>query len=138
VWSFACMWSGVAAGLRLGVGRGVFATLPTGTSAEEKAARDRLFQQFDPNGNGFLSLAEIDKGIRDVLGLEVVCAHGRCGASGTRAHSACGLRQDLFHCKPAIMRAYQAAKGVYKVRRVAPAPFVSHCGLRLFLRRGSD
>jgi hypothetical protein len=76
------MWSGVAVGLTLGVGRGVFAKLPTGTSAEEKAARDRLFQQFDPNGNGFLSLVEIDKGIRDVLGLDVVCARGRCVAMG--------------------------------------------------------
>ena len=47
-------------------------------------------------------------------------------------------KQEEDRFKPAIMRAYQEAKGVYKVRRVAPAPFVSHCGLRLFLRRGSD
>ena len=57
-------------------GRALFAKLPTGTSEEEKEARDRLFQQFDPNGNGFLSLAEIDKGIQDVLGLEVAGARG--------------------------------------------------------------
>jgi hypothetical protein len=51
------------------------------------AARHALFQQFDMNGNGMLSLAEIDKAVRDVLGLD-----------------------ELFDCKPAIMRAYHAAK----------------------------
>lgn len=30
-------------------------------------ARVKLFNQFDPNGNGYLSLAEVDKGVRDVL-----------------------------------------------------------------------
>ena len=40
----------------------------------------------DPNGNGFLSLAEVDKGILD-LGLE-----------------------RLFNCKPAIMKAFNIAK----------------------------
>ena len=68
------------------MGRGLFAKLPTGKSAEEKAARDKLFQQFDPNGNGFLSLAEIDKGIQDVLGLEVVGARGALGAHATMAY----------------------------------------------------
>ncbi len=47
------------------------AKLPTGKSNSEKALRDELFRQFDPNGNGYLSLAEVDKGIRDVLGLNV-------------------------------------------------------------------
>ena len=42
-----------------------------------------MFKDFDPNSNGYLSLAEIDKGIRDVLNLD-----------------------ELFDCKPAIMRAY--------------------------------
>ena len=31
-----------------------------------------MFKQFDPNGNGYLSLAEIDKGIHDILGLEAI------------------------------------------------------------------
>jgi len=52
-----------------------------------------MFRQFDPNGNGYLSLAEIDKGVRDVL---------RCDA--------------LFNCKPAIMRAYQSAKDLCRSR----------------------
>ena len=46
-----------------------------------------------------------------------------------------GVPQDLFKCKPAIMRAFQAARGVHKVR---PRP---HEALRVCvdvgdLRRG--
>ena len=37
----------------------------------------------DVNGNGYLSLAEVDKGLRDVLALD-----------------------EVFDCKPAIMRAF--------------------------------
>eukprot|EP00667_Euglena_gracilis_P029078 EG_transcript_37994 len=61
--------------------------LPAGRSPAEKAQRDQLFRQADPNGNGYLSLAEVDRAIRDVLRLDAV-----------------------FDCKPAIMRAFQAAK----------------------------
>lgn len=43
--------------------------LPTEKTPKEKEARKALFDQFDPNGNGYLSLAEVDKGCRDVLGL---------------------------------------------------------------------
>ena len=42
-----------------------------------------MFRSFDPNGNGFLSLAEVDKGIIDVLNLK-----------------------EVSHAKPAIMRAF--------------------------------
>jgi len=61
--------------------------LPMGRSDAEKKARDALFTQFDPNSNGYLSLAEVDKGCRDVLGL-----------------------YEIFEAKPVIMRAFQAAK----------------------------
>lgn len=61
--------------------------LPTEKTAEQKAKRAEIFGQFDPNGNGYLSLAEVDKGCRDVLGL-----------------------YDIFECKKVIMRAFQAAK----------------------------
>ena len=37
--------------------------LPTGKDDADKAERKTLFRLFDPNGNGFLSLAEIDKGL---------------------------------------------------------------------------
>lgn len=61
--------------------------LPTDRTEEQKQRRSELFSQFDPNGNGFLSLAEVDKGVRDVLALD-----------------------EIFDCKPVIMRAFQAAK----------------------------
>ena len=38
--------------------------LPIGK--DQKSARKDLFSRIDGNGNGFLSLAELDKGIRDV------------------------------------------------------------------------
>lgn len=54
---------------------------------EDLDKRGKMFNDFDPNGNGFLSLAEVDKGIRDVLRLP-----------------------DIFHIKQVIMRAFQAAR----------------------------
>merc|ERR1711963_24980 len=54
---------------------------------EQKAKRKELFTQFDPNGNGYLSLAEVDKGMRDVL-----------------------QSDELFDCKQAVNRAFHFAK----------------------------
>jgi len=65
------------------------AQLPSGTSAEDKAKRKELFRAFDVNGNGFLSLAEVDKGIGGVI-----------------------KSDTLFSAKKPIMRAFQAAKGL--------------------------
>jgi Ca2+-binding EF-hand superfamily protein len=39
--------------------------LPFQKNAEEKAKRHELFKQFDPNGNGYLSLAEVLHNIRN-------------------------------------------------------------------------
>ena len=64
------------------------AKLPTGLDADSKAARDKLWSGMDMNGNGYMSLAELDKGVRDVLQLK-----------------------DVFAAKPVMMRAFQAAKG---------------------------
>ncbi len=64
--------------------------LPTEQTEEQKAKRCEIFNQFDPNGNGYLSLAEVDKGCRDVLGI-----------------------YEIFECKKVIMRAFQAAKRVH-------------------------
>ncbi|CUI14795.1 flagellar calcium-binding protein, putative [Bodo saltans] len=66
----------------------VKAKLPIDLTPESKHKRMELFKQFDPNSNGYLSLAEVDKGLRDVLAIE-----------------------ELFDVKPVIMRAFQAAKG---------------------------
>ena len=65
------------------------ARLPTGTDAAARAARRKLFAEIDGNGNGYLSLAEVDRGIR-------------AGVLETR---------ELADSKAAVMRAFQAAKG---------------------------
>ena len=56
--------------------------LPVKNTSEDAEKRKKMFSGFDPNGNGYLSLAEIDKGIRDVLCLD-----------------------SVFDCKKPIMRA---------------------------------
>eukprot|EP00242_Pyramimonas_sp_CCMP2087_P015564 CAMPEP_0198201364 /NCGR_PEP_ID=MMETSP1445-20131203/4158_1 /TAXON_ID=36898 /ORGANISM="Pyramimonas sp., Strain CCMP2087" /LENGTH=177 /DNA_ID=CAMNT_0043871665 /DNA_START=97 /DNA_END=630 /DNA_ORIENTATION=- len=88
----------------------VTAKLPSGRSDEEKAKRKELFKQFDPNGNGYLSLAEVDKGVRDVLGLD-----------------------DVFNCKPAVMRAFQASKGIHKSKSSLGEDFIERIEFRMLL-----
>ena len=61
--------------------------LPTERTAEQKERRMAMFDHFDPNGNGYLSLAEVDKGLHATFGLE-----------------------GVYNCKPAIIRAFNAAK----------------------------
>ena len=62
----------------------VSAKLPTNkTDPAQKALRRKMWRAIDGNGNGYVSLSEIDKGVRDVLKLDVV-----------------------YDAKPAIMRAY--------------------------------
>jgi len=75
--------------------KGKVAKIPLGDSPDDKAKRLEIFKGFDVNANGYLSLAEIDKGIRDVLDLP-----------------------ELFEAKPVIMRAYKAACAKVK----APKP----------------
>jgi len=46
----------------------IAAKLPTSkTDPTQKAARKKLWRIVDCNGNGYASLAEIDKGVRDAL-----------------------------------------------------------------------
>jgi Ca2+-binding EF-hand superfamily protein len=105
-------------GVTVGRQRGAFinwsqvsSKLPTGRDPESKAKRKTLFEQFDPNGNGYLSLAEVDKGLRDVLQLD-----------------------ELFYCKPAIMRAFQAAKGANTNSKAALGDdYVTRSEFRLLL-----
>jgi hypothetical protein len=54
-----------------------------GKTEEDKKKRKEIFTQFDPNGNGLLSLAECDKGVQVILKLD-----------------------ELFSCKPVIIRAF--------------------------------
>lgn len=67
--------------------------LPTATSDEDKARRKQMFKDFD-NGNGILSLAEVDGAVRSVLMID-----------------------EVFDAKPAIMRAFKMAKGKYESKR---------------------
>jgi len=61
--------------------------LPWHNNDKDKKLRDIQFKNMDMNGNGFLSLAEVDKGLRDVIKLPI-----------------------LFELKPVIIRAFMAAK----------------------------
>jgi len=60
--------------------------LPTGKDQDSKARRNELWSGMDVNGNGLLSLAEVDKGVRDVLQCE-----------------------GLFGIKPVLIRAFNAS-----------------------------
>ena len=92
----------------------VHAKLPTDKSdPAQHAKRLEMFKQFDPNNNGYLSLAECDKGVRDILAID-----------------------GLFDAKPAIMRAFQAAKAV-DVKGKAEKnrdDFIQACEFRIFLQ----
>merc|ERR1712002_1080100 len=74
------------------MGTNINKKLPTAKS--EKLLRKKLFREFDANGNGILSLAEVEKGIRDVLNLN-----------------------EVFGAKPAIIRAFQIAKDCQKANK---------------------
>jgi Ca2+-binding EF-hand superfamily protein len=84
--------------------------LPTEKTAEQKLKRNRLFDGFDPNGNGYLSLAEVDKGCKDVIDLPEI--HGN---------------------KPVMMRAFQAAKDISKSSSELGDDFIERSEFRLFL-----
>ena len=66
--------------------------------------------QMDMNGNNYLSLAEIDKGVRDVLQLP-----------------------ELFDTKPVIMRAYQAARAKFASKHSYGDDYVSKAEFRFLL-----
>eukprot|EP00758_Cryptobia_borreli_P003794 Tbor_TRINITY_DN3989_c0_g1::TRINITY_DN3989_c0_g1_i2::g.798::m.798 len=66
--------------------------LPRTRSAEDNKKRDDLFKLFDPNGNGHLSLAEVDKGAREILQLHKI----------------------TDKLSPILIRAFTAAKDVRK------------------------
>jgi Ca2+-binding EF-hand superfamily protein len=65
------------------------AALPWQNTPEAETRRKQLFARMDPNGNGFLSLAELDLGMKRVLKSE-----------------------ELFASKPVMLRAFNAAKNV--------------------------
>jgi len=84
--------------------------LPTEKTAEQKEKRKRMFDGFDPNGNGYLSLAEVDKGCKDIIGIP-----------------------EIYENKPVMMRAFQAAKSVSKSKSELGDDFIERCEFRLLL-----
>ena len=72
--------------------------------------RKKMFKDFDPNGNGYLSLAETDKGVRDVLKLN-----------------------DVFHMKQVIMRSFQAAKNSIANKGGHSVDYIERNEFRYFL-----
>lgn len=72
--------------------------------------RNELWRYFDNNGNGYASLAETEKGIRD------------------------GLKVDqIFECKPAILRAFNFAKNAVPGKSKYSADYLEKKEFRLFL-----
>jgi Ca2+-binding EF-hand superfamily protein len=89
----------------------VNAKLPYQRTEEALRKRKDLFAQFDPNSNGYVSLAEVDRGLRDVL------------------HS-----DELFHCKPAVIRAFNFAKAKSTGKDKHGPDFLEFREFRLFLQ----
>lgn len=84
--------------------------LPVKNNEEERAKRKEIFKKIDNNGNGFVSLAEMDKGIRDFL-----------------------LLPEVFECKQPIMRAFQAAKIKHKSKSKHGDDYIEWLEFRFFL-----
>ena len=72
--------------------------------------RSSMWMQIDVNGNGFVSLAEVDKGMRDILRLD-----------------------EVFLSKPVMMRAFQAAKNACKSKSKYGKDYVERREFRLLL-----
>ena len=84
--------------------------LQVAKNAEERKKRREMFSAIDMNGNGYVSLAEIDRGIQDVLNLP-----------------------EVFNCKKPIMRAFQAAKTKYKAKSKYSDDYIEWMEFRIFL-----
>ena len=89
---------------------GLFNKLPIKKTAEEREKRKQMWKIIDNNGNGYVSLAEFDKGVRDVLNLP-----------------------DMFKLKKVLMRAFQAAKNKYKSKSTHGDDYVEWMEFRIIL-----
>jgi len=84
--------------------------LPYKRNQEQKEKRKELWSSIDINGNGYVSLAEITKGVRDVLNIG-----------------------DLFDCRPAINRAFHFARDVHPSSNSHGDDYLQFSEFRLFL-----
>ena len=79
--------------------------LPTGMSKSECTARTHMFRSFDNNSNGYVSLPEVEAGVRQVLGDE--------GDEGHPAFSGVDpilTLNALFEAEAIVAQAFEAAK----------------------------
>eukprot|EP01063_Lacrimia_lanifica_P024247 TRINITY_DN3219_c0_g1_i1.p1 TRINITY_DN3219_c0_g1~~TRINITY_DN3219_c0_g1_i1.p1 ORF type:complete len:189 (+),score=113.83 TRINITY_DN3219_c0_g1_i1:69-635(+) len=84
--------------------------LPTGLTRDDKQKRRQVFNRMDMNGNNYLSLAEVDKGVRDIL----KCDH-------------------LFNAKPVMLRAFNAVKDTAPAHTPHSDDYVTRSEFRLLL-----
>lgn len=89
---------------------GLLQKLPVKKTPEERQKRLQMWKAIDMNGNGYASLAELDRGIRDVMNLP-----------------------DVFDAKRPIMRAFQAARNKCKAKTKHSDDYVEWLEFRYFL-----
>ena len=84
--------------------------LPVAKNAEERKKRREMFSAIDMNGTGYVSLAEIDRTIQDIINLP-----------------------EVINCKKPIMGEFQAAKTKYKAKSKYSDDYIEWMGFRIFL-----
>ena len=84
--------------------------LPFRKTPEEFERRNQMWQAVDYNGNGYVSLAELDKFLNESMG-----------------------HPDLFDSKPVIIRAYMAARDKVKTKNLHGPDYIERCEFRLVL-----
>ena len=88
----------------------LLSNLPIKKTKEDRDKRKELWKAIDNNGNGYVSLAEFDKGIIDVLNLP-----------------------GIFNLKKVIMRAFQAARTKQKAKTKYSDEYVEWMEFRILL-----
>jgi len=89
---------------------GFLKKLPVKKTAADRAERKKIWSAIDMNGNGFVSLAEFDRGVRDVLALP-----------------------QIFSLKKVLIRAFNAAKEKIKGKAKQSGDYVEWLEFRYIL-----
>ena len=89
---------------------GLLKRLPIKKTVEERTKRRQLWNAIDMNGNGYISLAEFDRGVRDVLNLP-----------------------HIFSLKKVLIRAYNASKNKIKGKAKHSGDYVEWLEFRILL-----
>ena len=89
---------------------GLLKKLPIQKTEEDREKRVKLWNRMDANGNGYVSLAEFEKGVRDVLGLP-----------------------HFFTLKKVLTRAFIASKNKVKSKAKYSSDYVEWVEFRILL-----